>query len=78
MEGWRMTWPQERLGDKGQRYKVEAEGYPSGGWNPIGYCETYTGAEAMAKSIMLAPSCTAGRITDRSTPDGMVVTLRHN
>jgi len=70
-----MTLPPHKIGDKGQRYVAQAENYPKEGWNHVGYSPTYSGAEAIAKSIMLHPCCTGGRILDRH--NDTVVTLRH-
>lgn len=53
-------------GDQGQRYKIEAEGWPKPGcWNVIGYAETSTSAQSMASGIAKAPGVTDTRITDR-------------
>ena len=60
-----MTWPPERLGDKGQRYMLEAEGYPKPGWQPIAYGNDLMGMELAKDGILLAPGCTAAKITDR-------------
>lgn len=60
-----MTLPPERLGDKGQRYMLEAEGYPKPGWQPIAYSHTMNGMEEAKTSILLAPNCTDARIIDR-------------
>ena len=60
-----MTLPADRIGDKGQPYQVEAEGYPDDGWNVIGWAETRDVAADMASSISLAPSCTKVRVVCR-------------
>ncbi len=61
-----MTLPASRIGDKGQRWQVEALGYPrEGEWATIGWSDTRDGARAMASSIKNHPSCTQTRISDR-------------
>ncbi len=61
-----MTLPPHRIGDKGQRFQVEAEGYPGDGWNIIGWAASREGAADMASSISLAPGCTKVRVTCRA------------
>ena len=54
------------VGDKGQRYEVRADGYPtSGNDNVIGWHTTYEGAKRMMDAILLAPGCKLARIIDR-------------
>lgn len=62
-----MTLTPDKLGDKGQRYVVHAEGYPKPGDNVIGYSEKYSGANKMLQAILKAPDCTNGHIVDRLT-----------
>jgi hypothetical protein len=52
-------------GDYGQRYMVEAEGYPSPGWQPILYTNKLEDAERGKEGILLAPSCSNARVIDR-------------
>lgn len=61
-----MTLPPSKIGDKGQRYFIEALGYPEEGWAPIGYSSKLDVAQAMADAIALAPGCKQTRITDRN------------
>jgi hypothetical protein len=63
-----VTLPPERIGDKGQRYVVQATGYPKPdvkGWQDIGYADRTVDAQAMMRGIGLAPSVGHVRILDR-------------
>lgn len=60
-----MTLPPHKIGDMGQRYQIEAEGYPDDGWNVIGWCNEKQGAHDMADAIIQAPGCTDARVVDR-------------
>jgi len=60
-----MTLPPGRLGDKGQRYLVEADGYPRDGTNTIGFSSSRENAAKMASAISLAPGCDDVRVIDR-------------
>lgn len=57
--------PHTNIGDRGQRYEVRATGYPKAGKSIIGWATDLEGAEEMASSIRLAPSCTSTEIFDR-------------
>ncbi len=61
-----MTLPPSKIGDKGQRYKVEGFNYPiEGQWHALGYVHSKAVAEDMKAAILLAPSCTDARVIDR-------------
>lgn len=75
----KMTWTKEQLGDKGQRYMLEAEGYPKSGWQPIAYGNTLQGMQLTAEGILLAPGCTAVRIIDRYSGDTLIpINVKHS
>lgn len=59
--------PHTNVGDRGQRYEVRATGYPKPGQESvIGWVSTLAGAEQLAKTILLAPSCVSATIFDRT------------
>lgn len=58
--------PHTNVGDRGQRFEVRATGYPKEGESVIGWSDTLDGADSMADSIRLAPSCTSTTIYDRA------------
>lgn len=60
-----MTLRPEQLGDQGQRYQIEAEGYPADGWQVVGWANDYGAAVRLANGIYTAPSCTLTAIRDR-------------
>ncbi len=58
--------PHTNVGDRGQRYEVRATGYPKPDQESvIGWVSTLAGAEQLAKTILLAPSCTGATVFDR-------------
>lgn len=65
-----MTFPGDRIGDLGQRYAVQAEGYPNRdmpGWQSIAYTSNLASAERMAEGIRQHPCVTAARVLDRAS-----------
>lgn len=60
-----MTLPPHKLGDMGQRFQIEAEGYPEDGWNIIGWTNARASANQMAEAILKAPGCTDAKVVDR-------------
>ncbi|WP_439398972.1 hypothetical protein ACRQ5Q_16665 [Bradyrhizobium sp. PMVTL-01] len=61
------------VGDKGQRYEVLANGYPTDqDDNVIGWTETLDGAERMMSAILKAPGCTSASIFDRQEKVGVI------
>lgn len=63
-----MTVLYASTGDHGQRYMLEAFGYPSEGWHPILYSNKLTDVELAKDGILQAPDCTDARIVDRHMP----------
>ncbi|MEL6233299.1 MAG: hypothetical protein AAFR46_02710 [Pseudomonadota bacterium] len=63
-----MTLPPHRLGDKGQRFELQAKGWPEDGWNVIAWDESRARLEKRADAIRHAPSCTDVRVIDRKNP----------
>lgn len=61
-----MTFPPEKIGDKGQRYEVRAFGYPKPDAEAVvGWASDLAGADQMAAAIRKAPGCTSTTIYDR-------------
>ena len=60
-----MTLSPERIGDRGQRYVVMAEGYPKKGENKIAYCTLEPVAWRCANATKRAPGCTKAWVLDR-------------
>lgn len=60
-----MTLPPERIGDKGQRYEVQVEGYPNDGWNVIGWTDDEEGSRKMGVAMRTAPGALGYRVRDR-------------
>lgn len=61
-----MTLPPDKIDDKGQRFLVEAKGYPkSGQWCGVGYVHTMKDAWQTAAIISINPGVTQVRVTDR-------------
>jgi hypothetical protein len=63
-----MTLPPEKIGDKGQRFKIRSFGYPKQGWNDIGYSATRADADRISSALMTNPSCTMTMVIDREPP----------
>ncbi|MEO1725035.1 MAG: hypothetical protein AAFR84_21880 [Pseudomonadota bacterium] len=66
-----MTLPRHRIGDKGQRFELQAEGWPADGWNVIGWDDDRSRLEMRGVAIRHAPSCTDVRIIDRHTQEAV-------
>lgn len=65
-----MTLRPDQIGDKGQRFMVEALGYPhSNEWGAVAYSDTRTHAWAIADAIALAPGVMMTRVSDRRPKD---------
>ena len=65
--------PHTNVGDRGQRYEVRATGYPKPDVEAvIGWVSTLAGAETLARTILLAPSCTSTTVFDRTENEPVV------
>lgn len=60
-----MTLPLEKIGDKGQRFLIEAHNWPKIGWCAVGYMENLEDAWKAAENVSKNPEVTQTRITDR-------------
>jgi hypothetical protein len=60
-----MTHPFMQVGDRGQRFEVQINGYPNDGWNVIGWADNADVAKTMADSMMKAPGAKESKIIDR-------------
>jgi hypothetical protein len=60
-----MTLPAHKIGDKGQRYLIQARS-AKGELLKIGYSPNLTGAEGMAKAMKLHPAYNRTEIVDRA------------
>ena len=68
-----MTTPHS-TGDQGQRYMLQAYGYPTAGtWSNVLYTNSRIDVQHAADGILLAPSCEVAHITDRQTGQGWTV-----
>lgn len=69
-----MTLPPEKIGDQGQRYVVEVDGWPSPpkGWQDAGYTNEQRAAKRMMRVLSQHPSVRAVRVRDRENPAIMV------
>lgn len=63
-----MSLPPEKLGDRGQRYVVQAIGYPMNveGWQDVAYTNDYESARRASAAILLVPSVKEVFIKDRN------------
>lgn len=72
-----MSLPPEKIGDAGQRFMIQATGWPYVGVETtIGYSGDVAGAEALARALLDFPSCTRTHIVDRQT--NKRVTFKHD
>lgn len=63
-----MTLPPDRIWDKGQRFVVQATGYPDPdqmGWQDVGYSDDSVAANRLMRGLMTAPAVKHLRILDR-------------
>lgn len=69
-----MTFPAERIGDKGQRFEVSIFGYPEDNWFVIGWAPTHDSAVKFGSGFRSAPGAAKMRIVDREdvNPDFVV------
>ena len=63
-----MTVVYASTGDHGQRYELQAFGYPFEGWHSILYSNKLSDVELAKDGILQAPDCTDARIVDRDMP----------
>ncbi|WP_273456379.1 hypothetical protein [Nevskia ramosa] len=59
-----MTLRPDQISDKGQRWIIEACGYPRAGWQVVGFAGDHPGAVQISDAIAKAPGCTSTRIRD--------------
>lgn len=63
-----MTFPPEKIGDKGQRFVVQTTGWPKSdvmGWQNAGYSDTKDGADRMMEVFGQCTGVVHIRIVDR-------------
>jgi len=60
-----MTLPPEKIGDKGQPYVLQVEGYPNDGWNDCVYGSSEDRLKEAGSAFLTAPGATRARITER-------------
>lgn len=54
------------LGDQGQQFQVWSFNYPEDGWQVFGWAGSEDGAKHMARTVLLAPTCSGAVIEDRN------------
>lgn len=52
------------LGYQGQQFQVWSFNYPEDGWQVFGWAGSEDGAKHMARTVLLAPSCSGAVIED--------------
>lgn len=60
-----MTWPPERIGDKGHRYEIRILNEETDEVKPLGWASTLEGAIEMRDAFQLRPGWEGAWIIDR-------------